>query len=468
MGKTKQTPRLRAAGKTALQKQSPQKPSLPKPSGLDFWLEILLGGFIVIYLLSVNLPGSDGKAGYSGLSPMKTTLFYVLAGCVLLYGLVRLCLELRQSKRSGTRLRPLTASQWTALAFLACTLLSAACSPYQEKVWYNETSHEAALTVSLYVLFFLAVSRWGRATKRLWLVFLWTMVPFCLLCLLQVLGENPLGLYPQGMNYYDNGEKYKGAYAATLGNVDIVSAFLALAIPLIVLPTLGAKLRKSWPCWVLALVCLGLLVWLQVLCGLVGLAMGAAVCLLVLCPAKLRKWVLLSYGVLAAAGLALLWFWDPPYKFLHELHEMLHGRFEDSFGTGRIYIWRQMLERIPERLWVGIGPDAVRFSGLSPFVRYDEAGKIVARATITDAHCYPLHILYCQGLPALLSWLATVGLVLTRWVKNRADRASAALGGGLVCFLSAMLFCFSSVIVMPFFWLTLGLIEAKKPSPNAG
>ena len=52
-------------------------------------------------------------------------------------------------------------------------------------------------------------------------------------------------------------------------------------------------------------------------------------------------------------------------------------------------------------------------------------------------------------------------MTLYHWVRHRADRAVAILGGGLVCFLCAMLFCISSVIVMPFFWLTMALIEAR-------
>ena len=151
-----------------------------------------------------------------------------------------------------------------------------------------------------------------------------------------------------------------------------------------------------------------------------------------------------------------------------------YGHFEDSYGTGRIYIWRQMLERVPDRLFVGVGPDMARFSGLSPFVRYDELGNIAldARgnqitATITDAHCFPLQILYCQGLPALLSWLGVVGMTLYHWVKRRADRAVAILGGGLICFLCAMLFCLSSVIIMPFFWLTMAWLEAKANQETA-
>ena len=88
------------------------------------------------------------------------------------------------------------------------------------------------------------------------------------------------------------------------------------------------------------------------------------------------------------------------------------------------------------------------------------AQGVAVKTNLTDAHSYPLQILYCQGLPALLSWLGAVGFTLSHWVKYRRDRAAAILGGGLACFLCAMLFCLSSVIIMPFFWLALGLLDA--------
>jgi O-antigen ligase len=435
-----------AMGKTY--KKRKQKPD---------WMEVWTGLFIAFYLL---FPGFEG---FSDLSGSKLWTFYALMGLLLIPGAAYLIRDLRQK-----RLRSLTPAQLAALAFWICTMFSAAFSPIGAKAWTNSTAHEAALTVSLYVLLFLIVSRWGLPTERLFRILFWALCAFCLICLLQALGGNPLGLYPAGLNFYDGyGVRYKGAYAGTIGNVDIVSAFLALVVPMLLLHTRGQKPKEAWPCWVLAAVCVGLLFWLQVLCGLVGLVMGAAVCLLVLCPDARRKWILLAICLLGFGALAVLWAFDLPVKFLHELHEILHGRFDDSFGTGRFYIWRQMLERIPDRLWLGVGPDMARFSKLSPFIRYDETGAEVARATITDAHCYPLHILYCQGLPALLSWLGVVGMTICHWIRDRKDRAVSILGGGLVCFLCAMLFCFSSVIVMPFFWLTMALLEAKANQESA-
>ena len=422
-----------------------------KTDGMEQWIAL----FIPLYLLF------PGFSGYTSISGAKTLLFYGLAGLLLILSVLLLIRDWKENKRRG-----LSLSQAAALFFLLFTLLSAILSSTAKgNPWYDSTAHEAALTVSLYVLLFLTVSRWSRPTERLFRVLFWSVAVFAALCLLQIPGWNPLGLYPKGLNFYDGyGVKYKGAYAGTIGNVDIVSAFLALAVPMLLLHTRGQKPGEAWPCWLLAGLCVGIMFWIRVLCGLVGLALGGVICLLVLCPDKTRKWLLPALALLALLGLALLWFFDLPIGMLHELHEILHGRLEDSFGTGRIYIWRQMLERIPDRLMLGVGPDMARYSELSPFIRYDEAGAVAARATITDAHCYPLHILYCQGLPALLSWLTVAGAALAHWIRNRRDKASALLGGGLVCFLCAMLFCLSSVIVMPFFWLSMGLIEARNES----
>ena len=408
------------------------------------------GLFLVLYLLF------PGRHGYSGISREKTLLYYGFMGLLIILIAVTLTGEQRHKT-----LRPLTPVQLAAVIYLFCTFLSAALSPFGRLAWYNRASHEGAVTVGLYVLMFLAVSRRGKTGWTLFWAFSAAVAVFCGICVLQAVGRNPLRLYPAGTNYYDGkGVRYNGLFAGTVGNVDLVSALLAMAVPILLGSALRLPRKKSWPVFLLTAVIVGVLLWLQVLCGLVGLAFGGAVCLLVLCNEKARKWLIAAYIFLAVAAVTLLWCLDCPVKFLHELHELLHGRVEDSFGSGRIYIWRQMLHRVPDRLLFGVGPDMARFSGLAPFVRYDNAGAVAAKATITDAHCLPLQILYCQGLPALLSWLALVGMVIHHWLRGRKNGTVAVLGSGIVCFLFAMLFCFSSIIIMPFLWLALGLLEA--------
>ena len=427
------------------------------------WTELWIGTFLTIYLLYA------GPDGLNTVSRSKTVMFFIFMGLLLVIGL---CLFLRDLLKKC--LGCPTAAQIAAIAFLVFTLLSAAFSPAGGKAWYDNDRHEAALTVSLYVLLFLIVSRWGMPTKRLFRVLFCVTAVFSGICLLQAMRLNPLWLYPSGTDYYFLLSKKHAGFAGTIGNVDLISAFLALVVPMLLIHTRGQKPREAWPCWVLAAVCIGIMFWIRVLNGLVGLALGAAICLLVLCPDRWRRWILLSYVVFGVTALAVLWIFDLPVGFFHELHEILHGRLSEKFGTGRFHIWGQMLKRMWDRLWLGVGPDMARYSGLTPFYRYDELGNIVLKedglpyaAAITDAHCYPLHVLYCQGLPAFLSWLGVIGISLSHWIKERRDRAVALLGGGVVCFLCAMLFCLCSICIMPFFWLTLGLLEAKANQETA-
>lgn len=420
-------------------------------------VQVWLCVFLPLYPLLV------GVDGFSGISAFKTTLLYALTGLLLLCVAAQGILALTRRRRARGRLRlsmPRPASL-AALAFLLFTLLSAAASSFGGRAWYDETAHEGAVSVCCYVLIFLAVSRWATPNRAILGCFIAMTAVFGLICLLQMLSLNPLGLYPTGGTYYDGSVKYHGAFLGTVGNIDLVSSFLSLCVPMLAVIALCHRGWGRYPAAAAGLCGMVILVFIRVLCGVVGLAAGAWICLLVLLPVKrrVRLWLLFGSAVLALDALVLLWFYDAPSGLLHELHEILHGRPSDSFGTGRFFIWRQILSRVPESLWLGVGPDMTRYTGLEEF-RRTTANGVVITAMITDAHCLPLQILYCQGLPALLSWLAAVGLSLRGWFRKGRSVPAAALGAGLACYLISMLFCFSSVILSPMFWAALGLLNA--------
>ena len=58
------------------------------------------------------------------------------------------------------------------------------------------------------------------------------MIAFDIISLLQAAGMNPFGLYPDGLSWADRNVKYSGEFIGTIGNADLVSAFLCVAIPL--------------------------------------------------------------------------------------------------------------------------------------------------------------------------------------------------------------------------------------------
>ena len=440
-------------------------PALRQGSFVDLWVAC----FVPVYLLLC------GKEGFFAISGFKTALFYGFSAVLAGWYLVKLGLKLRRARTQNQisllavlrSCRKPSPARIAACCYLAFTLLSAAASPYGKEAWYSSVCHEHALTQACYIVVFCGVSRWARPRKPHLYVLLAAVLAYCAVIVLQQLGKNPMGLYPDGMDYYSIQIRPDYLFLGTTGNGDLVSALLSLMAALCLCTALCGK--GTHPILRLAALlpaglCFYELVRIDVLCGVVGTALGLLLSLFVLLRVgRTAK----TAGLLAAAaagggGLWYLYGHPTGVGFFREIHSILHGHISDSFGSGRIYIWRQMLRRIPSRLWLGVGPDAVRRSGLSPFRRYNARGELVAGATITDAHCLPLQILYTQGIFALLSWLALLGLVLYPWFrrKNRTP-AMEILGAGLICFLLTMLFCFSSVIIMPFFWVALGLLAGE-------
>ncbi len=427
------------------------------PEPVQLWLLFFLPCFVLLV----------GSKGFSGISELKTRVFYacsaILAAIVLIRFVVAVC-----TRKAGRRLAPgglkLNPAQIAALCYLGFTLLSAALSPYKD-AWYSSKDHGNMLSEACYLLVFFAVSCRAKPDKSLKYVFLGTAGVYCLIIAVQLLGGNPLGLYPNGYTYrslYRLRASYH--FAATTGNADLVSVVLCTVVSLCLGITLAERGRRRILPAALAVLSLAELLLIDVLCGVVGLFLGLLVSAFVLARVKprVRVWALAAAAFLGLGFLGFLWYVPTPIPLFREVHSILHGELSDSFGSGRVEIWRKMLARLDRRqLLFGCGPDTVRLTALEPFRTYDETGTLLRQAAITDAHCWPLQMLYCQGVFALLSFAATVVLALRPWFRSKGRTAAVEiLGAALLCFLFAMLFCFTSVIIMPLFWTLLGLLTA--------
>ena len=103
---------------------------------------------------------------------------------------------------------------------------------------------------------------------------------------------------------------------------------------------------------------------------------------------------------------------------LGEAHEILQGRAEDEFGSGRVFIWKNVWQAVKERPLFGGGPDTLSHRITAYFERYDEATNIMRRSGIDTAHNEYLNILANQGIFALLCWLAALGYSAVRFVRT--------------------------------------------------
>lgn len=433
-----------------------------RPLGSNFRPYEVISLVYLILMCSVHLLIFD-ETGLSGLSHAKRTCFYLL-GCgypalMLLYTGFSLGIGDVRWQELKKKLRPPSAAVWLMLAYLLLTVVSALLSPYRDRTWLGYSRSEGVLTIAIYVVDFYLLSVFARPHRGLIYLLAGTTALFCIVCVLQMFGYNPLLLYIHDQSFSQIG----GSHVGTIGNVGHVGGFLCLVIPLFVCFLLRQTESVRFALLPALLLSLYVLWRINVLAAFVGLSAG----LLLALPAVLRlkkRSLWLWYGCLAALGILcciVLFFVDFGAGFFHELHELLHGRADASFGSGRFWIWKQVLGRVPQRLWFGYGPDTMGLADLAPFSRIDEELGRPVYAYIDTAHNEPLNILFHQGIFALLAYLGALLLSIRGFFRRaRSSAAAAMLGTAVICYLIQSLFGISQLIVAPFFWICLGLLES--------
>lgn len=431
-------------------------------------IERLTDAYLAL-MLSVFLlwPGTDG---YARITAAKYRLFLILtlgycAGAALLW-LELLVMRQRKSVPFRELIRAIRPAEWLMLGYVLCSLLSSLLSPWRDDTWLGLTRREGFLTLALYAAMFLLLGRLARPKAWLLDVFGAGMSLCCLLALWQLAGGNPLGLYPEALSYYDAGKAYSGSYLGTIGNTDLLAAVMCVAVPAFFY---GAwRLRRYWLLVPLAL-CLTVSVWMDVSAGLLGIAAGLLLPLPLAFSGKKRRVTAIVIGTgLLAAFLAVLLLPGLP-GMLGEAHEILHGRARDEFGSGRIYIWRNVWQVVKERPLFGGGPDTLSRRITAYFERYIEEKNTVIRTGIDAAHNEYLNILANQGFFALLCWLGALACSAVRFVRCAGERPAVLICGSAVLgYCVQAFFGISMCLSAPFLLIAWALLEnresERKPS----
>ena len=412
-------------------------------------------GIFITLMLTVFLLWFD-KSGYTAITEAKLPVFFILCGAYIV-GMAVLIVV------SGDY-RKLSAVQWLIVGYLLVSILSAVCSPHSDKAWIGATRYEGAITIAVYCLVFLLVSQYGKAEK-------WMLLPLgiatgamCILCIVQLYGGNPFGLYPEGMNYFGAGRLYSGKYLGTIGNADLLAAFFCVAIPLMWVSFLRLDGKTRYALLLPLLLSLFVLFKMDVTAGILGVFGGGVLSLPVVFPSGKSKRKVLAWLLLALIifSLAFLFLADIGNGTLHELHEMMHGNVSDKFGTSRVYIWKNVLRLVPDRLFLGAGPDTMSFADIEPFTRYDAGLNKTFVARIDTAHNEYLNVLYHQGIFALALYLAALITAAVKWIENsEKNTACAILGAAVLCYCMQAFFGISMFLSSPYFWICFGLLESS-------
>lgn len=418
---------------------------------------VFLAAMLTVFLLAV------GIGGYTTITRFKFGLMLVLCG--LYFVAVAASFVLLKIKKAPLPLLPMGIVRWSVAAFFVFCAVSALVSPYFPDTLLGFHRYEGLLTIGCYVLCFLLISWFGKPKPWLLWVFAASITAFCLLCCAQFLGWNPFTLYPEGLNYYDGNDAYRYEFLGTVGNVGLVAAVLAVAAPTFAVAIARMKGKRKHLLWIPLLLVLFVTVYSKVAAAYVAV-FGGLILLVPLAMARSRRkkiLILLLLLLLFLGGLLFLYCVDVGSGTLHEFHVLLHGGWDDKFGTGRLFIWRNVLALVPERPLFGGGPDTLGERMTVEFQRYDEGKQILFTAKIDTAHNEYLGILVNEGAFAFLAYLAALAVSFVAFVKkNRDNTAMAVCGSAVLGYSIQAFFGLRMCITAPFFWIAWALFLASQ------
>lgn len=155
-------------------------------------------------------------------------------------------------------------------------------------------------------------------------------------------------------------------------------------------------------------------------------------------------------------GLVILYRYDFKSGILYEIHELLHGNFDDNFGTYRVFLWKRTLLLLSDYPLLGSGPDTFSLRFMARFTEdISQMQNGIITINDTAANVY-LTMLVNLGVVGLLNYILFLFWQLKDGLQ-KMNPASEPLLVALICYWIQDFFNLSVVIVSPIFWLLMAL-----------
>ena len=480
----------------------------------------------IIYLVSVHLLVFP-EDGYETIYQTKYFSFAVSTSIVVIIcTLLWIELRLVNLNKVYCGIRKPSPFVLALALYVFFTVISAVMSPYSG-VWIGNGRLDGVITIVLYVLLAVVVAKWYRFHWSHILVFSASITVCSIIGVLQLLGSNPFGLYPENYTFFDAGIHYASQFWGTIGNSDYVGALLILSTALFSGVIIRGKQHRSLFCVVplfvsvfsiwcirvdaaLLTLLIGLIIvfpfipidWVSAIrmllvYGVVIISIGGSigfqfdrsstrwnssllsitliglgVCaflrgvrllrkrnVLIFNLSTYRKVVLSVVVFLCAACFLIVFLFDNlPISFFNELHNILYGHIDDTMGSGRIYIWKEVLKCIQARPILGGGPDTLVFRDIPPFERIDTENSRLILGQIDAAHNEYLNIWVNQGLFSLVSYIGILIACIRQWILRFQNEEVLTAGLCILFYAIYANFGISSICVSCYYWVALGIM----------
>lgn len=477
-----------------------------------FSYNIVSNIYIIVLLAVYSI--FTGLNGYTNILEWKfgflvtSTVIYLLClsySLYLIYSTYKSNIQTTSLSRffqTFTQDKMLRAIYFSLVVFLAISFCSACFSEKPLQSFISPLTRDGWCTYLIYAIIFIAGSLSSLKPKS-YLKFLGIpIIVNLILVILQVLNQNPLFLYPNNTRYSDGNKLYSGEYLGTFGNVDILSSFMCLVFPICIVYGLFLLNNKIFSSsnsikstddlndkyFKVIYILFGLIAISIILISKVQSGILSIILFIILLPflywlcvvpstqskiprspdnlsspdkqSRCHKYCLIYFiSLLICAIVSLLAIYIIPFNsgILHEMHQILHGNISDTFGTGRILIWKESLRLFLEHPILGTGPGSTAWRYTVSF-HNNSTGRT---AIITNAHNAYLGYLVNIGVLGFIILLVFFIMCLCKGYcnyKQTRDPIYIALFSAILIYMVQDFFNLNTCISAPYFWLSLGFL----------
>ncbi len=394
-----------------------------------------------------------------------------------------------------------------ALLFAIFAIISSILSEYTAQTIIGASRYSGLVTILLQIAIFLGISSFGKFSEKYLNCLAISASICCIVSIFQLFGSTIF--YPSDYTYSDGGVMYIGKFLGTIGNTNILAAFLctssvllatsfvlvgrgvlkitasmlgifvliasessgglvAVAVALIIAALYFAKIgvlhRGFFTLALLILPVVFAMIFLNMtLFAILGIAVIAVFALISYLlkhkiPTKnhFKYLVIIIISVVLLTFIALLTLPFTEGTF-YEISQVLKGNISPSFGSSRILIWKESLALFPEAPFFGGGPDTLVLRLSIDFSRYSEELGSTLHSYVDNPHNVYISYLINLGIFALISYLALTVTTIIRAIKSKNFHI-VMLMIAIVSFWTEEFFGLGLAIVSPMMWILWGLI----------
>ncbi len=475
-----------------------------------------------LFLMIVVYPLLVGAKGYENILEVKYYSFIIMSVSYFFISIIIYFYYLIIKQNNLLKGLKLTKMDYLVLIFLLINVISTIMSPYKSMNLLKGLGRgEGLLITTIYVLNYFFISKLGKFGKSILKYFSISSIIVSLIAIIQFWGLNPLNLYkgisgPYNMSYMTtigNIDFLSAFYVITISMSSlcyifkentlkenilyiislIVSLFIFLLINvdsgkvaflsliIIVFPyILKNNKRLSKFINIISMVIFGYFLNYFVDMRLFNsgiykaswhfnyISLGLLISILFLLfigyllnkkefNLKSVNKVYYLYIPLFIIGIIILYNCDFGISFLKDFKEILHGNFDDNLGNYRLFLWKRAVILFKDYPLIGTGPDSFAMRFMTKFTP-DLANLGEISINDTAANVYLTNLVNI-GLFGLISYLF---MIIYPILTKRSNIENKIIILVLIAFYIQNLFNLSIVIITPYLYILLGLLNIEK------